>query len=80
LIIWVARNGDRVANGGNKRPDGATSLKRVAVTAKRLQNLESDVSRTKAHVLRVANAKIDVAHIRAVSSYDAEMVIRHESA
>jgi hypothetical protein len=50
------------------------------VAAKRFQNLESNVSRTDTNMVRVTNAEVDMPHIRAVSSQDAEMVIGHESA
>jgi hypothetical protein len=80
MIVRIAREGDSVINGSNERGDGSTSLKRVAVAAKRFQNLESNVSRTDTNMVRVTNAEVDMPHIRAISSQDAEMVIGHESA
>ena len=80
MIVRVARKGDCVIHARNERCDGSTSLKRVAVAAKRFQNLESNVPRTDTNMVRVTNAKVDVPHIRAISSQDAEMVIGHESA
>jgi hypothetical protein len=46
----------------------------------RFQDLEANVSHADPDVLRIADAKVDVSHIHAVSGYYAKMVIRHKPA
>jgi hypothetical protein len=46
----------------------------------RFQDLEANVSRADPNVLRIADAKVDVPYIHAVSGYYAKTVIRHKPA
>jgi hypothetical protein len=45
----------------------------------RFQDLESNVPRADTHVLRIADAEVDMPHIHAIRGHDAEMIIRHKT-
>jgi hypothetical protein len=64
----------------DERGDGVTSLERVPVTSKRLQNLEPNVSCANSDVLSIADAKIDVPDLGAIGNQDTKMIIRNEAA
>ena len=80
LIVGVASNDHGIVNGANKRSDGAARLERIAVAAKWLKNLETDVTGTKPDVPGISHAEIDVADIGAVCNQNAEMISRDEIA
>jgi hypothetical protein len=50
------------------------------VASERFQNLEADVSGANSNMLRIADAKVDVADLHATGSQDAKVVIRNKAA
>jgi hypothetical protein len=79
-IVRVARDRNNSGNRADKRGDGATCRKRVAVTSKRLDDLESDVAGAYSDMLGISDTKIDVADVYAVGNEVAKMVIWDETA
>jgi len=79
-IVRVTSNRDRLINRADKWRNGATSLKRIAMTAKWLKNLKSDVPRTNSNMLCIADAKIDVTDIRTIRSQNAKVISRDKVA
>jgi len=80
LIAGVAGNGHGLINCANPWGDGAAGLKRIAMTAKGLMNLKSNVAGTNEDVPGIANSEIDVAHIGAIGKQNAEMISGNELA
>src|SRR5438094_43392 len=80
LVVRVTRNGDGTVKRTDEQGDGATCLERVTVTPKLLEDFKSEMSSSNSNVLRIADTKIDVAHLRAIDSQDTEMVKRDEAA
>ena len=76
----VTGNSNRAANRADERGKGLTGLKRIMAAAERLQNLEADVAGANPHMLRIADAKVDVADLHAAGSQDAKVVIRNKAA
>jgi hypothetical protein len=54
-----------------------TGLECISVTSTTFEHLESDVPGEQSHVLGIADAEINMAHIRTISHQDAKVVIRH---
>jgi hypothetical protein len=79
VIVRVARDGDRIIDRRHEWCEGATSAKRVTVTAMHFQDLESNVSRADTDVLRIADAEVDMPYIHAIRGHDAEMIIGHKT-
>jgi hypothetical protein len=78
-VVRVAGQGNRAANRADERGKGLTGLKRVLAAAEGFQNLEADVSGANSNMLRIANAKVDVADQHAAGSEDAKVVIRNKA-
>jgi hypothetical protein len=65
-IVRVTGNRDGLINGTDEGRNGPTSLKGIAVTARRLANLVSDVPGSNSNMRGIADAEIDVPDIRAI--------------
>ena len=80
MVVRVTGNSDRAADRADERGKRLTGLKRIMAAAERLQNLEADVSGGNSNMLRIADAEVDVADLRAAGSQDAKVVIRNKAA
>jgi len=78
-VVRVARNRNAFVNRTDERSNGATSLKRESVAAKRLRDFKSDVPRAQSNMLGIADAEVDVANIHIAGSNDAEMILGNQT-
>ena len=80
MVVRVTGNSNRAADRADEWGKGLAGMKRIMAAAERLQNLEADVSGGNSNMLRIADAEVDVADLRAAGSQDAKVVIRNKTA
>ena len=73
-IVSVARDRHSIRNRLNKRRNCTTRLKRIAISAKPLTDLESNMTGTNPNMICVTDSEIDVTDIRIVREHNAEMI------
>jgi hypothetical protein len=74
MIVRVAGDGHGLINGANEGRNSATSLERIAMPAKRLKNLKSNMPHGNSNMFSVADFKIDVTDIGAIRYQNTEVI------